>query len=469
VARIILVNPAPVITTELGLKTRQKSWPPLGLLYNGEILRRDGHEVKILDLDVLGYSPSEAMSWIKRRDPDILGFSPLTVSLPPALDVAKLAKEWNENLTIVFGNVVATIFYEKLLKNYPQIDYCLRGETETTFPKFAKKVMQRGQIKDVEGLCYRENGLIKANPAPPPLQNLDSIPFPDREQLVDFDYRMGSNKFTILATSRGCPFKCKFCGVHLVSNSRGLWRARSIKNLLEELQFLQGRGYKEFSFVDDCFIVSKKRTVELCQKMRKEKIDMVWSCEGRVDKGTSEVLRTMQVAGCYSLLLGLESANQRILDYYNKQITPEMTKQVIKNVRRAGIEIITGLFVVGAPTETVQEIIQTLKFGLKLDLTFIQYQLLHVLLGSAIWTEAVNKGLINEDTDWDKYIIAADIFPSTVKREIIEKLIDKAFVEFLSRPKFILRELFRTVKSPYRLQSIFSILKRDQNKDGEHV
>ncbi len=456
--RLALINPAPVIEEDLDIATRQKSWPPLGLLYNGEILRREGHEVKILDQDVLGYSTDKTLKWIKRRDPEILGLSPLTISLPSALEIAKLAKNWNENLVIVFGNVIATLSYEHLLKNYEYIDFCLRGETEFTFPKFIKFIEKGGDLKDIPGLSYRKDGIIHANPLPSPIKNLDAIPFPNREELIDFNYRMGSHKFTILATSRGCPFRCKFCAVHVVSNSRGIWRARSIENVLSELHYLQSKGYEEFSFVDDCFIVNPKRTVKLCQRMKKEKIDMIWSCEGRVDQGSKEILKTMQYANCYNLLLGIESANQRILDYYDKQITPEMTKKVIKNVKKAGIENIAGLFVVGGPDETIQEIIHTLRFGLELDLTFVQFQLLYVLQGSEIWADAVQKGLINEEKDWNKYIIAADIYPTAVKRKIIEKLIDKAFIEFFSRPKFLLRELFRTVKSPYRLQNILSML-----------
>ncbi len=459
-ARISLVNPAPTSASNFGIKTRQQSWPPLGLLYNGAMLQQEGNEVKILDQDVLGYSAAEVLNWVKTRDPEILGLSPLTVSLESALQIATLAKQWNENLIVVFGNVLATLAYKQLLEKYSQIDYCLRGETEYTFPKFTKTVLAGGNLKEIEGLSYREHDLIKSTPLLPLNRTLDAIPFPDREDLIDFNYRMGSHKFTILATSRGCPFQCRFCAVHLVSNSRGIWRTRSIENVLSELHFLRSKGYEEFSFVDDCFIVNRKRTIELCLKMKKEKIDMIWSCEGRVDQGSREVLRTMQYANCYSLLLGLESANQRILDYYNKQITPEMSRKVIKNVRRAGIENVAGLFVVGGPDETIPEIIKTLKFGLELDLTFVQYQLLYVLLGTEIWNEAISRGFIDEQRDWNRYIIASDIFPTAVKREIIEKLIDKAFIEFLSRPKFLLKEVFRTVKSPYRLQSVFTSLEK---------
>ena len=460
--RISLINPAPIIEHEIEIKSRQKAWPPLGLLYIGEVLRQNGHEIKILDQEVTAYSYSQVLDWIKQRDPEILGISPLTISLKSALNIAELAKNWNENLVIVLGNVLATVFPEKLLQNYSYIDYCLGGEAESTFLEFVESKASGRTPEKISGLSYRKNGILKTNPLPPLNRNLDAIPFPDRKALIDFDYRMGSHKFTLIATSRGCPYKCKFCGVHLVANSKGIWRPRSVENVIEELLLLQSQGYQEFSFVDDCFTVQRNRTISLCHKMKKENIDMIWSCEGRIDQGTREVLRTMRNANCYHLLLGIESANQRILDYYNKGITPEMTRKVVKNVKKAGIENVAGLFVVGAPDETVKEIIHTLRFGLELDLTFVQFQLLHILLGSELWIESVEKGLINEASDWNKYIIAADVFPTSVKRATIEKLIDKAFIEFLSRPKFFLRELFRTVKSAYRLQSLFSIFERQQ-------
>ena len=457
VARIILMKTSPIMPISQVTKARQTSFPPLGLLYIGEILRRAGHAVKILDQDATGYSNQKMFLRIKKFNPDILGVSPLTVTLDSALNIAEMVKGWNENVKTVFGNILATLAPHQLLK-YPFIDYCLRGEAEFTFPEFVEILEHGGVPTAVLGCAYRQNGSIRINPLPPLNRNLDLVPIPDRKALLDFNYRLGSHKFTILATSRGCPFRCKFCSVHLVSDSRGIWRRRSIEHVLEELHLLQSQGYQELSFVDDCFTVNPKRTVLLCQRMKKEKIDMVWSCEGRIDQCTKEILRTMRYANCYNLILGIESANQRILDYYNKQITPEMSRKVVQNVKKAGIENLAGLFVVGGPDETVQEILHTLKFGLELDLTFIQYQLLYILLGSELWNESVGKGLINQDRDWNKNIIVADLYPTAVKREKIEAMIDKAFIQFLSRPKYLIKELFRTVKSPYRLQNVYTLL-----------
>ena len=126
-ARIALINPAPETIEEFKIESRQKSWPPLGLLYNGEILRQSGHEVKILDPDVTGYSSLEVLNWIKKFDPEILGLYPLTVSLDSALEIAQLTKKWNDTIITVFGNILATLAYNQLLRNYDYLDYCLRA------------------------------------------------------------------------------------------------------------------------------------------------------------------------------------------------------------------------------------------------------------------------------------------------------------------------------------------------------
>ncbi|NVM27830.1 MAG: B12-binding domain-containing radical SAM protein [Candidatus Helarchaeota archaeon] len=460
VTRIALVKTSQVIDEYYKITVNEVPVPPLGLMYIGECLRREGHNVKICDQESQGLSSQEVLNWIKKRDPEILGFGPYVQTLPMALNISKTAKDWNENLRVVFGNIIGTFADRQLLSNYQFIDYCLRREAELTFPQFVKMVTQSGNPKNVNGLTYRENGLIKRTPDPPLNRDLDALPIPDREALTDFDYKVGSNKYTLLASSRGCPFNCRFCAVGLVSNSRGLWRPRSLDNVLAELHFLQSRGFKELGFVDDDITINPKRTLKLCQRMRKEKIDMIWESESRVTHATKELLRTMRSAGCTSILFGIESGNQRVLDYLNKKITPLKSKLAVKNARKAGLENIAGLFIVGTPHETVSDIIQTMKFGLKLDLTLVIYQLLYLPIHSTLWQEAVRMGLINEDRDWNRKIYATDIFPDVVRREILEKLLEWVLSEFLSRPKFLLKEIFRSAKSSHRLQIAFDFLKK---------
>ncbi|MFX1492963.1 MAG: B12-binding domain-containing radical SAM protein [Promethearchaeota archaeon] len=434
--------------------------PPLNLLYIGECLVRAGHDVKICDQPAQAWSIQKVFNWIKKRDPDILGFGPYVQSLPTALTIAKMAKEWNENMIVVFGNILATVADDQLLSNYPFIDFCLRNEVEKTIPQFVKIVMQNGDPKSVNGLSYRDRKEIKRTPDIPLNRDLDSIPVPDREALIDYDYRMGPNKYTLVSGSRGCPYTCRFCAVGILSNSRGIWRPRSVDNVISELHFLQSCGYKEFSFADDDILANVKRTTELCQRMKKEKIDLIWDSDARVNHANKEVLRRMKLSGCNTIIFGIESKNQEILNYYNKKVTPDQSELAVKNARKAGIENIIGMFVLGAPHETVSDVIQTLKFSFKLDLSFAIYYLLHIHIKSDLWEDGVKMGIIDEDRDWNRTIVAADIFSDSVKRDILFKLIEWALSNFLTRPKFLLKEIFRTTKSFYRLQHIFNLVKR---------
>ena len=115
----------------------------------------------------------------------------------------------------------------------------------------------------------------------------------------------------------------------------------------------------------------------------KEKLDEEWICEGRVNHASYELMRSMVKAGCKIIYYGIESANQRILGYYRKQITPQQSEKAVKTARKAGMDIIVGSFIVGAPTETRPEIENTLDFAKKIPLAVPQYNILGIFPGMA--------------------------------------------------------------------------------------
>jgi radical SAM superfamily enzyme YgiQ (UPF0313 family) len=157
----------------------------------------------------------------------------------------------------------------------------------------------------------------------------------------------------------------------------------------------------------------------------------------------------MALAGCATASFGIESANQRILDYYNKETTVEQAKISVKHAKKAGIPNIYGAFIIGAPTETVEEVINTLKFGLNLNLTIMQFQLLHIIPKTPIFYEFVENGWLNKD-DWESHFVAADVCPNTLPKELLVKLIEAAYIEMVSDPKRIFREYLWSIKSKYR-------------------
>lgn len=466
---------SPGANEELSLTEKSKvigSWPPLGLLYLGTILRdEEGIDVTVLDQAAEGYSIKETARWVEKQSPDILGFSALASSGMTAARVAGKVKETNPEIVIVFGNYYATFNDRRILTTYPQVDIIVRGEGEETTRELVNAIDKDHSLKKVQGITFREKHKITATPDRPLIKDVDALPIPDRE-LLKIEYHSAlvgaigaPRKFTTLLSSRGCPYHCRFCGCQQIVH--GTWRPRSVENTFEELQLLASEGYRQFLFVDDSFTINEKRIIKLCKEIIREKLDVEWMCEGRVNHASYELMRSMVKAGCRIVYFGIESATPRILDYYQKQITPQQSKTAVKAARRADMDIIVGSFIVGAPTETRQEIENTLRFAQEIPLDVPQFNILGVFPGMALWDEFVAKGLLTEEQlkkHWEMGVAVANVSPDTVPHREIKKLIRHYYRKFfLRRPNFLLAQLARTLKSPFRLDIMKTNLSRVGN------
>jgi radical SAM superfamily enzyme YgiQ (UPF0313 family) len=185
--------------------------------------------------------------------------------------------------------------------------------------------------------------------------------------------------------------------------------------------------------------------------MKKEKIDMEWICEGRVDQCSYELLRELVRAGCVLLYFGIESANQRILNYYHKSATPEQAANAVRTAKKAGINVTVGSFIVGAPTETRREIRNTLEFAQKLDLDIPQFNILGAFPGTSLWEELKMKGVLNEEKYWETGVCVSNIANDTVPFEEIKQMISKYYAGFFLRPRFIIDQLLQIATSRYRM------------------
>lgn len=440
------------------------SWPPLGLLYLATTLRECGVEVSVLDQPAKGYTGEETLEWVEREDPDILGFSAFATSGRMAAYICDQVKRWNPDITTVFGNYYATFNADRIIRKIPSVDVVVRGEGEHTVVDLVDRMEKGGDLGGVPGITFRDGGAAVSTPDRPLIEDLDSLPFPDRG-LLDVEYHStiaGANiavkKFTSVVTSRGCVYSCRFCSCQKFG--RGLWRPRSVENTLEELHYLAGEGFKQFIFVDDSFTLNPKRVIEICRGMRREKVDMEWFCEGRVDSCSEDMLGEMVKAGCKIMFLGIESANQRILDYYDKHITPKQSRKAVEKARKAGIDVIVGSFIVGAPDETREEIRNTLEFAKELPIDIPQINVLGIHAGMGIWDEMKSKGYLDEEENWDKLIGASRVSPAAVPVEEVIRMIHEAYTEFMQRPGYVLGQIARTLGSRYRMGVVMNNLGR---------
>jgi radical SAM superfamily enzyme YgiQ (UPF0313 family) len=264
------------------------------------------------------------------------------------------------------------------------------------------------------------------NPNRPPERNLDQWPFPDRESLkldfvesmpLDVPAVLSMERFTTMQTSRGCPWSCVFCDIPIFNE--GKWRSRSPQHVVEEFKHLRAQGYGSVYFVDDHFLLQPRRIDAICKGINDNGINIQWGCEGRVDSVAQHLFPAMAKAHCRTLMFGLESGSQKILDRVKKEQTLEEITTAVTNAKKAGIEIVHGFFVVGNPDETVEDMKATFDFAAKLPLDTFGFNRLCVYRGTPLWHEYVQRGLINDAEDWYKYFKCSAIDPTCLPGEVI--------------------------------------------------
>jgi radical SAM superfamily enzyme YgiQ (UPF0313 family) len=458
--KFCFINPAPLSYINERGNEKSGAYPPLGILSIIAYLKENGYEqCYLFDQHATKIQTKLLLELIKERNPNVIGFNSLT-DINMALRsvyVAQKVKKWNPNVKVVFGNYHATFNHHRLLQKYPFIDICVRGEGEKTFLEIIEKLEKGKKLNDVRGITYRaDDNKIRINKERPLIMDLDELPFPDRSALGDVKYCQnygGLNadygKFTTIQSSRGCSFNCSFCSQAKISHQK--WRSKSIDRVIEELQYLEGLGYTNLYWVDDNFTNNPKRTIELCKAIRENHLDFIWLSEQRVDLVKRKLIEEMRKGGCRTISLGIESANQRILNYFNKGITPKMSRHAAHIIKNVGIDFIMGTFIIGAPTETLTEIKRTLSFASQLDIDFPQFHIFGAIPGTDVWDRLVTQEKIDPQKYWETGVKTLEPPLSIVEKETRE-----AYINFLTRPKFIANQLRRTLTSKHRLRILLS-------------
>lgn len=332
----------------LGKGGMDRNWINLGLTYIGACLKKNSYEVNLIDLrEMQDWDQTEAE--MKYHDPDVFGIYFNTPNYNNALECCKIAKKLKK--IVVGGGPHATVAPDDLIAT-GYVDYVITGEGEISFLELLENLrMDRQTERVIQGK---------------PVENLDELPFPDRDlySIEKIVHPVGNFPFLdnglIILTSRGCPFNCAFCQPLERKMFGRKVRRRSVENVIEELRYIV-RKYKVkyVSFQDDIFTIRKKWVLELCRRIREEKLDIQWSAQSRVDTLDEELAMAMGDAGCVCLFFGFESGSQRILNFLRKGIKPRQSHKAAKLCKKYGI-IILADYMIGIPTETEQDLKQTL-------------------------------------------------------------------------------------------------------------
>jgi len=435
---------------------RERILPPLGLMYIASVLENIGINVKILDAFLLNFSYEKILEIINKEQPNFIGIYSNILNFDECKKLAKYIKKLLPESYIILDGPFPSSFPYYSMKEIPEVDFCIRGEEEKTIVELTNKKMIP---KKVRGIAFRKNKNIFITSNRPLIRNLNSIPFPARHLIFINKYKFLPHEFRRLPTttmicSRGCSFKCTFCpkpifgtqlSSHLFSNE---YRVRSPENVISEIEkVINEHSIKEILFLDDTFGLNKSWNERFCNLLIKEKLDIEWSCQTRVDIVNEKILLKMAKAGCWSILYGLESGNQRLLNFLNKKITIGQIRKVVNLTKNTNISV-RASFILGLPTETKQETMKTIKFAKSLNPTYAQFHLLAPFEGTSIYEICKKEGkfLNKGQFDYD-FPYKVNYLPNTYdsKEELI-KMQKFAYRSFYLNPKKI-SEILLKIKS----------------------
>lgn len=423
----------------------KNNWIHLGLSYIGAVLNKAGYEVKIYNADHAdkgedislrevfeAYNQYKAIIdnqdheiWqeisknIKNFLPDIVGITiVLTATYKVVENIARIVKDLNPNIKVGVGGPHATLVPDETLRcNY--LDYLVRGEGEYTF----LELIRGRDIETIDGLSYKdEKDNIVHNKERKVIENLDELPFPDINlQLIEI--KDPNEGFGVIATSRGCPLKCIFC------SSPRLWggrvRFRSVDNVIEEIKQRHYQyGVTNFYFSDDNINLNKRYAKELCRRLIDEGLNIEFSCEAKIGLFDGELVELMRKAGCKRIKLGMESGSNRILKLMEKGITVEQTRETVSLIKEAGIEY-TLYALIGMPTETRQEMRQTLELTKELEPKYVSLSIATPHVGTKLYDMMIEAGRELPKENWPDYFHQSEgtILNKNVDISIIEEFL----------------------------------------------
>ncbi len=413
---------------------------PIFLAYSAAQIKKSGFGVTYIDSVIQDLDSDQTITEAKKRHPDVIFMETTTPSIEAdyrSLTSLKAAT----GARIIVGGPHATYFHKEVLAECEAIDVVIRHEFDT---KIADVVANLNSLETVNGVTYRNGDAIIDNGDGDVARDLDVIPFPDRDTVPWTWYLeawYSRKPFMNMMTARGCPYHCAFC----------LWpqsmyghkqRFRGLDNVFAEIhQLVERYGVREINIDDGTFTTNRQRVIDFCQRMRREKIDLIWTCNGRVDNLDDDILSEMKQSGCKMIRLGVESGSQEVLDEIKKGLTLEQIEKGVRLVKKHGIQALGG-FMFGFPCDSRKSVEQTIRFAKRLSPDQVQFSICMCYPGTSLYEDARENDLLlaknfkEFDMTYGPVVKTLDM-----EREDLTNILARAYREFYFRPRFLVQTL----------------------------
>lgn len=410
--------------TDVDISRIANIMPPIGLCSLAAWVDKHGHSSFIHDCYAFPGQDKKVMQFIETESPDYVGFTATTSSFLDAYRIAEIIKNQRPEIKIIFGGVHITSMREKLMEDYPAIDYGVVGEGEIPLQTLMDE--DYNAISDVPGLMYRENGAVKfsGHGAKNQLLKLDDLPFPAYGKLEGFPkayklplFNYPKSPNTTVVSSRGCPYQCSYCDRTVFQQS---FRYNSAEYMFNQVKHLNKEyGVKHINYYDDLFTLKRSRVVDFCNMMIDSGLGMTFNCAARSEHVDLDLLKLLKKAGCWMISLGIETGDPDLLKLHRSNSDLDMIREKVALIKKAGIRV-KGLFILGLPGETEESIDKSIDYALSLSLNDMNVAKFTPFPGSPIYKDIRKHGTFDEK--WELMNCTNFIFiPKGFTRERLEE------------------------------------------------
>ena len=436
---------------------------PMGLLYLSSCLRAHGHDVRVIDQDYDSSADSQVLSQVQAFGPALVGISAWYVNIRRSLALARDLKAATD-LPVILGGIYPTLNPE-VVRN-EGVDLAVLGEGEATILDLVTRMAEgrtfaECRAEGLAGTAWRENGEVRTGPPRPRIQDLDSLPFPDRRGVdptrVALPYiwpgKAGKRGLAVVG-SRGCTMHCGFCSCWRLWG--GAWVGRSPENVVEEIRTeIRDHGIERVFFADEEINSDKARSLGLYRLMRRERLGVSWVAGTAARATDIELAEAMVAAGMRNLFIGFESGAPEILKKLGKKYDPEEAVRLVRYLLKRGVFVL-GNFITGLPWESRETLAQTIAFARRLNLDMYGLSFYRPHRGTPFHEVAVREGLLPEshqETDVDTR--RPSIRSLHLSREEIQRGAGRFYLSIFGRPAYWLRLALRGFRDPARFLYYF--------------
>lgn len=480
--KVYFVNPS--FKAEYGKFSRENRSPactrsgtlyyPLWLIYAAAVCEKDGFDIRFLDAPAAPLNEQQAMEIILREGAGTALFviSTSTPSIYSDIAFAEKIKEQYPNAVFLLVGTHPSALPEETLNISDKIDAVARKEFDYIVRDMARALRDGQGIEGVQGITYRKDGKIVANPDMPYITDLDEIPFAAKfikEHLNERDYFFAAASYPEiqLFTGRGCMAHCNFC-VYPQTMHGHAYRLRSPENVVAEFQYIADNfpDVKEVVIEDDTFTAKKERVLEICKLLIERGLHkrLKWLCNARVNLDY-ETMKAMKAAGCHLIIPGIESGSQQILNNIKKGTTLKLIEDYIANAKKAGL-MVHACYMVGNNGETKETMEETFRLALRLNTDTAQFYPLLPFPGTEAYGWAKINGYIKggyaDYVKEDGTINCVLELPNITSQEMVD-FCDNARKRYYFRPRYIAHRLWVGLRNPDDLKrslKAFSSIKK---------